>query len=52
MCPFDAGVQLSLVPLKSDVPPEVRFRKLLKYALRTCLWRCVSIRSLSDEPPH
>lgn len=40
----ETGYTLTLKPQKSDVPADVRFRRLLKSALRTFEFRCVDMR--------
>ena len=35
---------LTLRSLPGDAPPEIRLRKLLKLALRTCRFRCIGIQ--------
>ena len=53
-----SNYRITLRPLKSDIPPEVRLRRLLKIALRSCELRCENISIIgtdaggpqSDEP--
>lgn len=43
---------LHIRPLASDVPARVRLRRLLKYALRQCGFRCLfPVEEISCEPP-
>lgn len=47
------AVRLTLVPLASHVPAEVRLRRLLKAMLRAYGWRCVEVcgpAAWSDAP--
>lgn len=40
---------IQLRPLPSDVPPEVRVRRLLKYAKRVLALKCVCIEPSSTS---
>jgi hypothetical protein len=43
-------VALVFRPLPDDVPAGVRFRRLLRFALRTCKLRCIRLEELTDGP--
>jgi hypothetical protein len=41
--------QLTIKSLRSDVPPHVRLRMILKALLRAYQFRCVDVRELQEE---
>ena len=45
-----AEYRLTFKAQSSDVPPEVRLRRLLKYALRVCGLKCVSVEDVPASP--
>jgi hypothetical protein len=43
--------RLTLRALRSEVPPTIRLRSVLKRLLRTFQFRCLEVQEMRDVPP-